>query len=181
MRRAGSEPSHTFLVSIIALLMLAACSGQAAQPRDEHPALQPSAEAFVEVERCMAVAGYSSEELKAYEALRQDQAEEQVEVPDGPKLPIETAWERCSVRAGTLDIVGDDPAEVADQNERWRHWTTCMVDRGWDVELVQDPSLPNRVSPEYELPSEGEAAAAFNQDLVACSDEAGIPVIDSED
>lgn len=128
----------------------------------------------------MATAGYTKEDIAAFEELQKRQDGQAI--PIGEEPPIEAVYERCGVRAGTVDLIGDQPEEVAEQNEQWRQWTVCMNERGWKVELTQvDPSRPYALYPRHDIPTDAETLEAFNADESVCAAAAGIPYLGPED
>lgn len=124
----------------------------------------------------MAAAGFTKDDIAAFEELE----EQGIAIGDEP--PISAVYERCGVQAGTVDIIGDEPEEVAEQNEKSRQEALCMKERGWKVELTQvDPSMPYRLYAKYDTPTDAETMEVFDADLRECAAAAGIPVVGPED
>lgn len=164
-------PMRTLL---LVLLLLAGCQGAPAQPAGEHGEFDPASAGALE--QCLAESGYPP---KA------------VGTPPVGDTPSDSVWAdsefnrvfaRCLVSSGAGEADGDDPREIATQNERATLLTNCMRERGWDV---PDPTqVPGPAGSEYLVPRVGEpprqdaeTTQAYFGDLVECGDEVGLPVV----
>lgn len=128
------------------------------------------------LEACMQEAGYGPELLRA--------------MPVGEKPlgsvyadpAFDRALSRCIVVSGAGTADGDDPEEVAAQNQRAMQFTACMRDLGWSVpdpRTVKGPGGTQYLVPAIEGPGSANAAirSSFDRDVATCGAQSGIPVL----